>query len=1117
MPIRSLPRIAKGLPVLLLAGMAAGQTVPPVVVPPGTGTVAGAVVKAVGGVAAQAVQSVGKALTPSADQVGKLVEKALAPRISEFTLDGFKVTGVVGADGALPAAFSGKGHLALPAPLGDLEVTFANLVVTGAQAAGTLTGTFPAGRTADHQGWRWAPTGVKISDKGSHLLGSITSGRLKVVVDTAAFTPSGLTGSLALGDVPLAEGPFSASLQGAELVFSAEPPVLKGALKVAMDAGYRNGDTGVPVEASCPVAFDPALLGGTGDLAGALAADLPVEAQGLVFRMEKLALVFERGVPILKGPARLAFPLQTFCLAASTGQPYVSQPSSAALRGTAPTGEITRPGAGTALATGLQARTVAAPKPALALRADPRGFSGAFPLPAAMLLPSGLSTYHLKLESGKAVVKEGLLDPEATTVTGSLTWGPGWTAQADFKDAPAALADGFYTTRGHLKGEVPVGAFGVQAPLSPLVCDFSSSLSPKGLPAAWQGVHLQAYLLALPEELYRFDKDWNRMTVFASAKGGAFEANGGFSGKVAVSLPGLVNLHVVPVKLEPFELEFGEGVLLDLPRVKGIMELDQPPVLPDFNLPVAFDLTLNGPRRILLDTRTPSGDLSLKTDLVGVDIVLASATLNPTNLDLAGRFDFHLKGANLPSVPFDHMVMEATGGGLEGKKGPLAFGMVGSLWSNLQGHSKIRLWGYGFGLQEDGYGTLADGRFFVGFGGEMDINPVLNSVYNRVLFTTVKDDVEKGTVEIERGFDINQSMAGLGSVKGSLDFMVDTAGDDVSDAYFLGTGKVNLEVGDAPINIDAGLRFGQSFLKPEAFPYFYLLGHVVFPESGIQVAPDVEVYGLAGGIAQNFLPEEIRNTTEIKGRADDTLGLAIMAGVDVGTTDNYTFHGDLDLYISQNLTTRIQGEGFFMASRDESPSDRTVTADLLFTRNPNAFHAVIDADLTFYNGLLRFMGTVEMKFDPTSRFVHIGTSASPLVATYMGGMGTGTGYFDADFAGGKSAFTTGGGFSMDSGNRDFGIVWGRAYLNVWGELVVIIDADLNPAIAGVLNAQGGASFGMKFETFWHTYRVTIFSGDIAANMAFRAPGSPALAGHVDVSYSVLGGLFSGSAGVDMEF
>jgi len=58
---------------------------------------------------------------------------------------------------------------------------------------------------------------------------------------------------------------------------------------------------------------------------------------------------------------------------------------------------------------------------------------------------------------------------------------------------------------------------------------------------------------------------------------------------------------------------------------------------------------------------------------------------------------------------------------------------------------------------------------------------------------------------------------------------------------------------------------------------------------------------------------------------------------------------------------------------------------------------------------------------------------------------------------------------------------------------------------------------MKFETFWHTYRVTIFSGDIAANMAFRAPGSPALAGHVDVSYSVLGGLFSGSAGVDMEF
>jgi hypothetical protein len=360
-------------------------------------------------------------------------------------------------------------------------------------------------------------------------------------------------------------------------------------------------------------------------------------------------------------------------------------------------------------------------------------------------------------------------------------------------------------------------------------------------------------------------------------------------------------------------------------------------------------------------------------------------------------------------------------------------------------------------------------------------------------------------------------VSGLGSLKGSLDLKVDTAGDDVSDAYFLGTGKVKMDLGDAPVNIDAGFRFGQSFLKPQPFPYFYLLGQVTFPESGIQVAPDVEVYGLAGGITQNFLPDEIRNTTTITGKPDDTLGMGIMAGVQVGTSDEYTFHGDLDLYISQNLTTLLQGQGFFMSGREETPPDRTVTADFTFTRNPNAFHGVIDADLTFYEGQLRFLGTVELKFDPATHYVHIGTPASPLRATWMSGLATGTGYFDADFQGGKATFAAGGSYSLDSGDRDFGIVWGRAYLNVRGDLVVIVDANLHPSISGVLNAQGGAGFGMEFETFWHTYRITIFSGEIAANMAFQAPGSPALAGHVDVSYDVLGGLFSGSVGVELEF
>ena len=693
----------------------------------------------------------------------------------------------------------------LPAPLVGQGVSFQNLVLTGTQAAGTLKADFPGGRKTDYQGWRWSLSGATISDQGSHVAGTLSAGPLTAVLDTVTLTPAGLTGTLVLGDVPLAEGPFTATLQGAELQFGQTPPILKGNLQVTLPAAYRNGDSGAPVAVAAAVSFPGSVLGGSGKVVDTLAKDYPVQSQGLIFRFDPLSFFYENAVPMLRGTARLSFPLQTFCLAGSTGQAYFSQPTLASLAGAAPAQGVTLPGAAF---HPVEARLGGeAPHPA-----GGGGFSGAFSLPGATLLPSGLTSFHLKVGNGTAVVKEGVVDTGATRLTGSLLWGADGSAEVDFNDAPAALADGLYLTQGQLKGEVPVGAYGIQAPGVGVVCAFSTSQSPPGLPAGWRGVYLPACLMALPEPFYTFDPQWNRLTVFAPAKNGMFEADGGFSGQVAVNLASLVNLYVVPVKLDPFEIAFVDGALLGAPHVTGTMELNQDPVLPDFNLPLSFDLTQNGPQRILLQTHTSAGDTTLVTRLVGVDIVLSGAALNPTNLDLSGRFDFHLKGAGLPSIPFDHMVMEATGGGLDGKQGPIVFGMAGALWSNLQGDPKISLWGFGFGLQEDGYGTLSDGRFFVGFGGDMDINPVLNPGYNRVLFTTDKND--NPDVEIENNWSVNQQLAGLGSLQGSLGLQVDTAGDAVSDAYFLGQGNLQLNLGDSPLNFDAGFRFGQSYPSP---------------------------------------------------------------------------------------------------------------------------------------------------------------------------------------------------------------------------------------------------------------------------------------------------------------
>jgi hypothetical protein len=357
-------------------------------------------------------------------------------------------------------------------------------------------------------------------------------------------------------------------------------------------------------------------------------------------------------------------------------------------------------------------------------------------------------------------------------------------------------------------------------------------------------------------------------------------------------------------------------------------------------------------------------------------------------------------------------------------------------------------------------------------------------------------------------------VASLGSLKASLGFQVETANNAVKDAYFLGTGKLDVAMGDAPFHLDAGMRFGRSYQGSSYFPYFYALGHFQTEGAGIEVAPNLEVYGLTGGLAQNFLPDDIRNTTDIKGKPDSSLGIAVMAGVDAGTTDQFTFHGLLDLYISQNFTTMLQGKGWLFCGRDKEVEDNQVTADLRFTRNPNTFDATLTANLNLYQGLLRPMGEVQLHFAPDKQFVHIGTKEAPILVRVKDAWDA-SGYMTADFQGGTSTFGAGAAFSY-SKEGDFGIIWGNAWLNARGDLIIEIDAQRNPHFLGTLMADGGASFGMRFKTFWHTYKITIFSGSIGANLAFQVPGSPTLSGSVSIHYSVLGGMFSGSVGARLD-
>ncbi|MDP2876557.1 MAG: hypothetical protein Q8O00_10265, partial [Holophaga sp.] len=1021
-----------------------------------------------------------------------------------FYLGGFKALRVEPDGDATAEAFSGEALFELPAPLGPRKLTFKGLVLKGTRAEGTLDETLKD-VSGDLHGWSCQVSRVTLSDKGSRLEGTATLGGLKLNLAPLNLTPQGLTGTLSPGDLPLAEGPFEATLLAGEVTFTATNVKLKGNLEVVIDPPVRHAVTGAELKLDGgAVTFDSALLGGTGAI-GSVASNLPLLHKGQTWLVQAMTFGFERGTPILGGPTRLQLPLEVFCRVGATDQPYLTDAIACHLRGKVPA-----PAPPQASSLRLAART----RKTVLLEVAWQGYSGTFALPAALLHPSGLTAYHVDLQKGSVRVEKGLLVSDGTKLTGSLVWGPNFTYKISFADAPASLADGLYVGAGPLNKPAEAGAYRVHKPFGGTVCDFSPSNSPEGLPDSWMGIYLPNYALALPGEIFTYTPTWERVPVLASAQAGRFEGNGTFGGAVAVDLNKLVNLHIAPVKLEPFELNFIEGSLIHGPIVKGHLDLNADPLLKDFKPPCSFHLTQNGAEQIEIDTQTPSGPMGLKTRLIGVTMVLDSALLNPTNLDFTGRFDFAVAGAALPSVPFDHLVLEASGGGIEGSHEPLTLDFKGSRWANVADRPHVSLWGYPFGLGESGYGVMGDGRFYVGLGGDFEVNPILPTVYNRIFFTTEKDDESKGTLELEKLFDIDQSVASMGSLKASLGFQVATANDQVSDAFFLGTGKLDVAMGDAPFHLDAGMRFGRSYQGASYFPYFYALGHFQTEGGGIAVAPNLEVYGLAGGLAQNFLPDEIRNTTEIKGKPDSSLGLAIMAGVDVGTSDQFTFHGGLDLFISQNFTTLLQGKGWLFCGRDKEPSDNQVTADIRFTRNPNTFDATLTADLNLYGGLLRPMGQVQLYFAPDKQFVHIGTKDAPILVRVKNAWDA-SGYMTADFAGGAATLGAGAAFGY-SKEGNFGIIWGNAWLNARGDLIIEIDADKNPHFLGTLAAEGGAAFGMRFETFWKTYKVTIFSGSIGANLAFQVPGSPTLSGAVTIHYSVLGGLFSGSVGASLD-
>lgn len=658
-----------------------------------------------------------------------------------------------------------------------------------------------------------------------------------------------------------------------------------------------------------------------------------------------------------------------------------------------------------------------------------------------------------------------------------------------------------------------IGATGLLLRTGDVIVDLSSSLSPTGHGAGWQGVFIDSARVILP-------RTWHTMNVDPATRADSARAQivgyrltadaTGFSGVIAGSRLdklGPVEFAGFGGGLDSARFEFTSGTL-DSGYVRG-------------RLLVPF---IEGAMPYWVNF-TPAGIGSAyaaisETQRVNMPALGATALIQRgefTYQESVGTFvfdarlDLNREGVRLERAQVNGLKILSTGE-LKLDRGWITFAEPGAAdFKNFP----VALDSIGFGS-----GTTGN-QVWLGVAGRFQLNENLPAAAGAFRLFAKRDAVGSPwrfeRVAVDK-LDMTFRNAAV-EFRGMLEYVT---GDPIyGDAF---KAAVRLSVKEQ-FNVDGNFIVGATRADttasttstgsptgdggeatPQAaaasFRYWYVNARLMLPPPGIQLGTlPLSLYGFGGG-AFSRMRARVDTTTLVATYVPDaSVGFGLKALVSLGTTANQGFVWNADVTLEatmapsgglQSLTMRGDNWMITEVSRREKKIWGTVVVDLPVSRPELHANLVLNVDL---KPAMEGRGWAELHFDPSVWYVNVGTPSRPDSLTLLPGSLNlkNTAFFMMDGQGVDAGFNT---FLQKTKTS------GKFY----GRVAAGFEANARMRYRPFLVAGDGELWG---EIVAKVKGYTLLEGTARATMAFRMPNPMGIEGRIRVRYKLLQGTLRG--------
>ncbi|GAB6097245.1 hypothetical protein JCM14469_34990 [Desulfatiferula olefinivorans] len=313
---------------------------------------------------------------------------------------------------------------------------------------------------------------------------------------------------------------------------------------------------------------------------------------------------------------------------------------------------------------------------------------------------------------------------------------------------------------------------------------------------------------------------------------------------------------------------------------------------------------------------------------------------------------------------------------------------------------------------------------------------------------------------------------------------------------------VNMAVAEA-FNFDGDITIGREKTDTTAFSYWRV--DINFP-AAIPLAPlPLSIYKAGGGLAYHMkaVTGEAASSP-VSFRPDANTNFTFVANTQLGTTvDNgFSWHGDFKLLVDpSNFHILFKGDSYVMCTREESPANRKLSAQIELGASPMLFHLSAAAVLSEKRGsveLFSVAGMFDILFSQNDWHIHVGTKENKLSVSAINHIFSGSGYVMIDSSGLMLGVSKEFDVS-DSIACFYGRLYGGASLDLMASVrPFFIDAE-GKIWVGI--EAGVKAFGEKFE---------IINAYGSLDMKIRCPDPTYVRVKAKFKYSFLDGWVSGT-------